>query len=136
MSEFLENCTEKEAILYKEYFNEFDSDEKQPYHILIYDANHSDDIYEYQYLIYIPGAGEMQDLSYHTVGRGFLQTRKYMTFNITCTPAENDQTLFLYHYRGSEELPYQYLITYNGEEHEIRPDGHIVTPFFSIESKE
>ena len=135
MSEFLENCTEKEAILYKEQFDEFASDTEQPYHILIYDANRSDNIYEYQYLIYIPGAGEMRDLSYHIEEKGFLKQKKYMKFDISCDPAETDQTLFIYHYEGSEELPYQYLINYNGAEYEIRPDGHADTQFLSLESR-
>ena len=131
----MENCNEKEVILYQEYFNEFASDSEQPYHILIYDANASNDTYEYQCLIYIPGAGEMRDLSYHIEERGFLNQKKYMKFDISCDPAEADQTLFIYHYKGSEELPYQYLINYNGTEYEIRPDGHVGTQFLPMESR-
>jgi len=135
VNEFFEGCTEKEAVLYKEYFNEFASNDDQPYHILIYDANRTDNIYQYQYLIYIPGAGEMRDISYHTVEKGVFKTREYMSFNISCDPAETEETLFIYHYEGTEEPPYQFLINYNGEEHEIHPDGHVGEPFLPTEAE-
>ena len=133
--EFLEGLDEKEAALYQEYFNEFSSNTEQPCHLLIYDANRADDIYEYQYLIYIQDAGNPQALSYHIEERGFLNSKKHMTFDISCIPAEAEQTISVYHYEGTEELPYEYLINYNGIEYEIQPDGHVNTPFLHEKSE-
>lgn len=107
VSEFLVDCNEKEAILYQDYFNEFSSDTEQPCHLLVYDANHTD---------------------------GIINHKKYLMFDLFCTPAETEQTVTIFHYEGSKELPYEYLIRYNGVEYELPPVGHVDTPFLPEES--
>ena len=134
MSEFMEGRTEKEALLYQELFTEFAADSKQPYHVSVYEADRKDDIYEYQYLIYIPGAGELQDISYHTTQKGFFKTQEYLVLDIWCDESDEEQSVIIYNYEGSAKPADMFLINYNGKEHEIQPDGYAGGPFLPIKT--
>ena len=134
LSEFMEGRTEKDVLLYQEWCDEIASSSEQPYHVSVYEASRADNIHEYQCLIFIPGAGEMQDISYHSTQKGFFKKQEYLVFDIFCHPANGEQTLFIYNYEGTEELPDMFLINYNGEEYEIKPDRYMGEPFFPAES--
>ena len=130
MTEFLEDRTEVEQELYRDWFDAHKAIvNDQPYHIFVYEANNSDGLYEYQYLIYIPGAGEYQDISYNTETKGFFKKQEYWALDITCDEAPQEQHIFIFDYEGTMKPPKSFLINYNGEEHVIEPDSHANQPF-------
>lgn len=136
MSEFMSKHTELEAAEYTRWFEENTTRANgQPYHIFEYEGQRYDGIYECQYLIYIPGANGLQDISYDTKTKGFFQKKEYLTFDIVCDEAGGEQILFIFNYDGNVKPPEYFLINYNGEESETRPYSSTGKPFLPINSK-
>lgn len=126
MSEFMENRQEAEVAMYRDWFETCSSTiNEQPYHIFVYEADTPNGTYEYQYLIYIPGACGYQDFSYDVETKGFFSKQDYMALDIICDEkAKGEQQLFIFTYEGNVKPPQNFLITYNGEEYEIKPNSH------------
>lgn len=131
MDEFMEDKTEAEQELYTDWFEAHSAPlYGQPYHIFVYEADTPEDFYEYQYLIYIPGASGYQDVSYDTETKGFFNKKHYLALDITCDETKDEQLIFIFNYEGNVRPPQDFLITYNGSEHEIDPDSSINEPFY------
>ncbi len=134
MSEFMSNCTEAEAANYKKWFDEHASAVNgQTYHIYTYETEPSDGNYVNQYLIYIPGAIGYHDFSHHIETKGFLIKRDYLVFDFVYdgkyVEEFEDQLLFIFTYEGDITPPERFIINFNGNEHEITPDGYSEQPF-------
>lgn len=130
MTEFLGGKTEDELAMYNDWFETHASMvNDQPYHVFVSSTDPVNDVYECQYLIYIPGAGEDQDISYNTETKGFFNRQDYWVMDITCKAPAEEQHVFILEYEGTMEPPQNFLITYNGKEHKIEPDSHTNVPF-------
>ncbi|MBP3569364.1 MAG: zinc ribbon domain-containing protein [Lachnospiraceae bacterium] len=131
MDEFMEDKNEAEQELFTDWFEAHSVPlYGQPYHIFVYEADTPEDFYKYQYLIYIPGASGYQDVSYDTETKGFFNKKDYLALDITCDETEDEQLIFIFNYEGTIRPPQDFLITYNGSEHEIDPDSSINEPFY------
>ncbi len=122
MDEFMESQPEYQWEHYDYWFDQHSAPVNgQPYHIWEGKSDTSGTLYEYQYLIYIPGASGYQDVSYDTKTKGFFNRKEYLTVDITCDENGEEQLLFIFTYEGNVKPPENFLISYNGEEHEIIP---------------
>jgi hypothetical protein len=131
LSEFTEDLTEGELLYYKEMFEIHPTTvDNQDYHLFYYDGGYRNDVYEYQYLIYIPNAGEPLNISYHDTREGKLfKKANYLNFDILCDKTGSEGAIFIYSYEGTQEPPEYIRINYNGKEVELTPDVQIGTPF-------
>lgn len=135
MDEFLESQSEKEQELFTDWFETCSSPvNDQSYHIYEYEGDVSNGSYQYQYLIYIPGAHGYQDeymeISYDMETRGFFRKQDYWTLDIVCDEQGDEQQIFILEYTGTSQPPESFLITYNGNEQETRSYYTSGTPFY------
>lgn len=132
IDEFMEDKTEAEQKLYTSWFEAHSAPQNgQPYHIFVYKADTPEDFYKYQYLIYIPDAGEYQDVSYDTETKGFFNKKDYLALDITCDETEEEPLIFIFNYEGNIKPPQNFLITYNGSEYEIESHSTADQPFYA-----
>ena len=136
MSEFMADLPEEEQLYYKELFEMHPAEaDGQKYSVLSYTGDYQNDIYTYQYLIYIPGAGEPLDISYHDTREGKLFNKaNYLNFDILCDKIGGEGAVFIYSYEGTEEPPEFIRINYNGKKIEISPTVSIGAPFLPIKA--
>lgn len=136
MSEFTEDMTEGDVLYYNELFEIHPTVVNgQEYHLLFHDSGYKNGTYTYQYLIYIPDAGEPLDISYHETREGKpFRKANYLNFDILCDKTGDDGAVFIYSYEGSFAPPEFIRINYNGKEAELTPDVEIGQPFLPMNS--
>ena len=136
MSEFMEGLPEHEQLYYKELFEMHPTEaDGQKYSVLSYTGDYHNDVYTYQYLIYIADAGEPLDISYHDTKEGKIFNKaNYLNFDILCDKIGGDGAIFIYSYEGTEEPPEFIRINYNGKEIEIIPNVSIGAPFLPVKA--
>ena len=137
INEFMENLPEHEQLYYNELFERSSAEaDGQKYSVLSYNGNYQNDIYTYQYLICIPGAGEPLDVSSYDTKEGkFLNKVTCLNFDILCDKMGGDGSVFIYDYEGSYAPPEFIKIHYNGKEVTLTPDVSIGAPFLPNEMK-
>ncbi len=137
MSEFMEGLPEHEQLYYNELFEMHPTEvDGQKYSVLSYNGDYHNDVYTYQYLICIPGAGAPLDVSYHDTREGkFLNKVTYLNFDILCDKIGNAGTIFIYSYEGTSAPPEVIRLNYNGKEIELRPSVSVGDPFLPTETK-
>ena len=135
-SEFMEDLPEHEQLYYKELFEMHPTEaEGQKYSLLSHTGDYRNDVYTYQYLIYIADAGEPLDISYHDTREGKLFNKaNYLNFDILCDKTGGDGAIFIYSYEGTEEPPELIRINYNGNKAQLNPTVSIGTPFLPIKA--
>ncbi len=135
-SEFMEDLPEHEQLYYKELFEMHPAEaDGQKYSVLSYTGDYQNDIYTYQYLIYIADAGEPLDISYHDTREGKLFNKaNYLNFDILCDKLGGEGAVFIYSYEGTEAPPEFIRINYNGKKIEISPNVSIGAPFLPIKA--
>lgn len=136
MSEFMEDLPEHEHLYYNDLFEMYSTEvDEHKYSVLSYTGDYQNDIYTYQYLIYISGAGEPLDISYHDTREGKIFNKvNYLNFDILCDKIGGEGAIFIYSYEGSEAPPEFIRINYNGEEIELRPNVSVSGPFLPTEA--
>lgn len=136
LSEFMEDLPEHEQLYYKDLFATHSTEaEGQKYSVLSYTGDYQNDIYTYQYLIYIAGAGEPLDIGYHDTREGKIFNKvNYLNFDILCDKTGGEGAIFIYSYEGTEASPEFIRINYNGNKIEISPNVSIGAPFLPMKS--
>lgn len=136
LSEFMEGLPEHEQLYYKELFETYSTEaEGQKYSVLSYTGDYRNNVYAYQYLIYIAGAGEPLDIGYHDTREGKIFNKvNYLNFDILCDKLGGEGAVFIYSYEGSEEPPEFIRIYYNGNKVQINPNVSIGAPFLPIKT--
>jgi len=131
LNEFMEDLPEHEQLYYQELFEMHPTEvDGQKYSVLSYIGDYQNDIYTYQYLIYIPGAGEPLDISCHDTKEGkFLNKVTCLNFNILCDKIGGDGTVFIYNCEGTYAPPEYIRINYNGQEVKLTPNISVGAPF-------
>ena len=137
MSEFIEDLPEHEQLYYNELFEMHSVEaDGHKYSVLSYTDGYQNDVTTYQYLIYISGAGEPLDISYHDSKEGKIFNKvSYLTFDILCDKTGGEGAVFIYSYEGTEAPPEFIRINYNGQEIELTPNISIGEPFLPRKSK-
>ena len=128
---FLEIQSEPMQQLYTDLFASVSSSSDQPL-VLLYESNTGPDNYEYQYLIYIPGATSYDTFSHNIETKGFFTKTEYWAFDITGNHSGEVQTLFVFEYHGPTEPPKDFIITYNNKEYDLTPSIRADAPFYDI----
>lgn len=136
MSEFMEDLPEQEQLYYNELFEMHPTEvDGQKYQVLFYNGDYQNDVYTYQYLICIPGAGEPLDVSYHNTKEGkFLNKVTCLNFDILCDKIGGDGAVFIYNYEGTYAPPEVIRLNYNGREIELTPHVTVGGPFLPAKS--
>ena len=131
MSEFMEDLSEKEQLYYNDLFEMHPTEaDGQKYQVLFYNGDYQNDIYTYQYLIYIPGAGEPLDISHYDTKEGkFLNKVSCLNFDILCDKIGGEGAIFIYTCEGTYAPPEVIRLHYNGKEVKITPDITVGDPF-------
>ena len=128
---FLESQSEPMQQIYTDWFADVPSSSDHPL-VLVYEMKALPDDYEYQYLIYIPGATGYDTFSHSIETKGFFNKTEYWDFDITGDHSNKEQTLFVFEYHGSTQPPQEFLITYNSEEYVLTPAINVDEPFYDI----
>lgn len=137
MSEFMDDMPEHEQLYYKDLFETHSTEaDGQKYSVLSYTGDYQNDVYTYQYLIYISGAGEPLDIDHHNTREGKVFNKiNYLNFDILCDKIGGEGAIFIYSYEGTSAPPEFIRINYNGKKIEISPNVSIGAPFLPTEAK-
>lgn len=131
LSEFMDGLPEHEQLYYKELFEMHPTEAGgQKYSVLSYHGDYQNDVYTYQYLIYITDAGEPLNIGYHNTKEGKVFHKvNYLNFDILCDKLGGEGAVFIYSYEGTEAPPEFIRINYNGQTVKISPTVSIGAPF-------
>lgn len=128
---FLEVQSEPMQQKYTDLFDSASPSSDQPL-ILVYEVNAGPDQYEYQYLIYIPGATGYDTFSHGIETKGLFNKKEYWDFDITDDSSGTEQRIFIFEYHGTTEPPQDFMITYNDREYVLTPSISSDAPFYDI----